>query len=286
METNKIYLANAYEKIKEIPDHSIDLIYTDIPYLIERNGSCGTSSLGQRLNRREDALKGRREQVIKRMAELKEKMDNAKSDEEYEKFRVQRNALHNNLNLLTDQDITKGIDWKILDEFVRISKHIYAYIWCSKEQIPYLLNYFVVEKECRFNILTWNKTNSVPTTNNSWLPDIEYCLVFKEKGAPKYNDGYELKSKWFVSSCNKFDKDQYKHPTIKPIQLVERHLKHSCKKGDVVLDPFVGSGTTCLAAKHLGLNYIGFEINEKYYKIAVDRLQGINQRGEMNLFDI
>ena len=54
----------------------------------------------------------------------------------------------------------------------------------------------------------------------------------------------------------------------------------------MVLDPFVGSGTTCLAAKHLGLNYIGFEINEKYYKIAVDRLQGINQKGEMNLFDM
>ena len=53
-----------------------------------------------------------------------------------------------------------------------------------------------------------------------------------------------------------------------------------------MLDPFAGSGTTCLAAKHLGLDYIGFEINEKYYKIAVDRLQGINQRGEMNLFDI
>lgn len=54
----------------------------------------------------------------------------------------------------------------------------------------------------------------------------------------------------------------------------------------VVLDPFCGSGTTCLAAKHLGLNYIGFEINEKYWKIATDRLSGINQRGEMNLFDL
>ena len=48
----------------------------------------------------------------------------------------------------------------------------------------------------------------------------------------------------------------------------------------------MGSGTTCLAAKRLGLNYIGFEINEKFYKIAVDRLNGINQKGQMNLFDI
>ena len=56
--------------------------------------------------------------------------------------------------------------------------------------------------------------------------------------------------------------------------------------GGLVFDPFVGSGTTCLAAKHLGLDYIGFEIDEKYYKITIDRLNGINQKGEMNLFDI
>ena len=56
--------------------------------------------------------------------------------------------------------------------------------------------------------------------------------------------------------------------------------------GGLVFDPFVGSGTTCLAAKHLGLNYLGFEINENYYKIAKDRLEGFNQKGEMNLFDI
>ena len=110
--------------------------------------------------------------------------------------------------------------------------------------------------------------------------------MFKEEGAPKYNDGYDLKSKWYISSTNKYDKDQYNHPTIKPLDLVERHLKHSCKEGDVVLDPFVGSGTTCLAAKHCGFNYIGFEINEKYHKIATDRLKGIDQKGVMNLFDM
>jgi len=53
-----------------------------------------------------------------------------------------------------------------------------------------------------------------------------------------------------------------------------------------VFDPFVGSGTTCLAAKHLGCDYIGFEINEKYYDIATKRLKGENQKGELNLFDI
>ena len=66
---------------------------------------------------------------------------------------------------------------------------------------------------------------------------------------------------------------------------METLIGNSCKNG-TVLDPFVGSGTSCLAAKHLGLNYIGFEINEKFYNIAQERLKGINQKGQMNLFDI
>ena len=54
----------------------------------------------------------------------------------------------------------------------------------------------------------------------------------------------------------------------------------------MILDPFVGSGTTCLAAKHLGKNYIGFEINPEYYNIAIKRMKGENARGELNLFDM
>ena len=52
------------------------------------------------------------------------------------------------------------------------------------------------------------------------------------------------------------------------------------------MDAFVGSGTTALAAKHTNRNFVGFEIDEEYYKIATDRLKGINKRGEMNLFDL
>ena len=69
---------------------------------------------------------------------------------------------------------------------------------------------------CMYEILTWNKSNPTPMTNNTFLPDIEYCLYFRETGV-KLNDGYELKSKWYESSINKKDKDKYKHPTIKPL---------------------------------------------------------------------
>ena len=130
METNKIYLANAYEKIKEIPDHSIDLIYTDIPYLIGGGGG-GASALSQRIEKNNAELGNEKciEQLKKRAADLKEKMDNATSKSEYEKWHSQRGNVLNKINLLTNQNITTGIDYSILDEFVRISKHIYIYIY-------------------------------------------------------------------------------------------------------------------------------------------------------------
>ena len=133
--------------------------------------------------------------------------------------------------------------------------------------------------------MVWCKTNCVPATNDTFLPNIEHCLVFKGKGAPRFNDGYELKSKWYLSSTNKDDKDKYNHPTIKPLELVKRHILHSTKENDIVFDPFVGSGTTCLAAKQLNRKYIGFEINDKYFNIAQDRLSGVDQNGNIDLFD-
>lgn len=178
--------------------------------------------------------------------------------------------------------IDKGIDFSILHEFVRVMKKINCFIWRSKLQILDILNYFDTYK-CRFEILVWCKTNPSPTTNNIWLPDIEYCLYIREKGV-KLNDGYELKSKYYVSAINKDDKDLYLHPTIKPLTMVKKHLLHATKVNDIVLDTFSGSGTTCVAAKETGRNYIGIEINNKWHKISCDRINGITANGQTSIF--
>ena len=107
-----------------------------------------------------------------------------------------------------------------------------------------------------------------------------YKLYRKYKG--KY-DGYELKSKWYASPQNKSDKELFNHPTIKPLDLVKRHILHSTQPNDVVLDCFCGSGTTCLACKETGRRYIGMEIDPEYHKIAVNRLNGITASGQMSL---
>lgn len=177
-----------------------------------------------------------------------------------------------------------GFNLQILDEFIRISKNMNIYIWCNKFLIYSLLNYFVKEKGCnKYEILIWCKTNPIPMTNNIWLSDVEYCLWFGEKDV-KLNDGYELKSKWYVSPINQSDKDKYKHPTIKPLELVKRHILHSTQPNDIVLDCFCGSGTTCVACKETDRRYIGMEIDPEYHKIAVDRLNGINANGQTSIF--
>ena len=182
------------------------------------------------------------------------------------------------------KNISSGIDYYILDELCRVMKYIYIYIWCSKEQVFDIMKYFIEKKKCNFNLLVWCKTNPTPACAGTYLPDLEYCLVFKEKGSPKYNDGYELKSKWYISSLNVKDKDKYQHPTIKPLDYVKRHILHSTQPNDIVLDCFCGSGTTCVACKETNRRYIGMEIDPAYYKIAVDRLNGINANGQMSIF--
>lgn len=241
LEINKIHLGNCYELIKQIPDKSIDLIYTDIPYLYSNNK--GTS----------------------KNLEIQNKSMNK--------------GVFQEIN-----DFSKGINYDIFDEFIRIMKHIYIYIWCSKEQIFEIMNYFIIKHNCLFDILTWHKLNVAPLINNNYLPDTEYCLLFRDKGTKMFGN-YNTKNKFYISTTNKRDKNDYKHPTIKPYCFVKNHIINSSNENDLILDPFCGSGTTCAAAKECKRRYIGIEINPEYYKIATDRLNGIDAHGQMSLLD-
>jgi len=156
-------------------------------------------------------------------------------------------------------------------------KKVNLFIWCSKLQIQDILNWWLKVPNITFEVLVWCKLNPTPQTNNVWLPDIEYCLYFREKGV-KLNEGYDYKSKWYVSGINQKDKAIYNHPSIKPFELVKRHLLHATQKDNLILDPFIGSGTTAVASKVIGRDYIGFENDEAWYQVAIDRLDGITAK--------
>lgn len=260
-EPNNIYLADCYEAIKNIPNKTIDLIYTDIPYDFEVNG---VVSGGGCFGDKKRDYHGEYEKVASRT-------------------HSSRMDLYKRKSTVDTADIVFGINYAILDEFVRVCKKIYCYIWCSKKQILPLLQFFVGENNCLFELLTWHKTNPIPTCNNTYLSDTEYCLLFREKNRG-INGTVETKSKYYISPTNKRDKDKFEHSTIKPLPFVQNHILNSTNEGDIVLDPFIGSGTTAVACKNLGRNFIGFEINPKWHKVACDRLNNTDASGQLSLF--
>ena len=100
--------------------------------------------------------------------------------------------------------------------------------------------------------------------------DKEYCLYFR-KGADLHTT-YERGHTYWITPTNTKDKRKYGHPTVKPQEIIENLILNSSHEGEVVLDPFSGSGTTGAAAIKHGRNYIGIEANKQYYEISVDRL--------------
>ena len=155
-------------------------------------------------------------------------------------------------------------------------KKINIYIWCNKEQIYDYLTYFVKEKKCNFEFIIWAKSNVPPFTCGHYLKDKEYCLYFWEQGV-KLNGNYDTLKTVYMGQINVKDKEEYGHPTIKPLEIIKNLIENSSQAGGVILDTFMGSGTTAVAAKELNRHFIGFEINPDYYKIAVDRVKGITQ---------
>jgi site-specific DNA-methyltransferase (adenine-specific) len=91
-------------------------------------------------------------------------------------------------------------------------------------------------------------------------------------GAKWLEVGYNPKDLWSVSRLHREHAERVDHPTQKPLEIIERMLKASCPPGGVVLDPFMGSGTTALAARRTGRKFTGFELNPAYCEIIQQRL--------------
>lgn len=167
--------------------------------------------------------------------------------------------------------MSNGFDLEILDKLVRVMKKINIYIWCSKSQITELVEFFAGKHNCNWNLITWHKTNPLPACNNKYLNDTEYCLFFREKGVP-IRGSYHTKKTYYVSPLNTKDKKKYNHPTIKPVEYIENFIVNSSSENDIVLDPFMGSGTTGVACKKLNRRFIGMEIDKDYFNTAEQRI--------------
>ena len=181
---------------------------------------------------------------------------------------------------LHEEGLSQGIDDNLLKEFVRVMKCVNIYLFCNKNQLRQYFDFF---KDFNCDLLVWYKTNPIPTVNNKYLSDLEYIFFAREKGV-KLGGQYETLSKVYSSAVNKKDKEFFEHLTPKPLLLIKKLIKNSSNENDIVLDPFMGSGTTAVACKELNRRFVGFEIMQKYVDIANDRLNGIDKNGQISLF--
>ena len=130
-------------------------------------------------------------------------------------------------------------------------------------------NYLRICRETGFglhNILAWFKNNCTPS--RWYMKNAEYILFLRKGKAKTINNvGSKTVHEFDNIIGNKL------HPTEKPIELMELYITNSSNTGDVVLDPFMGVGSTGLAALKNDRKFIGFEIDKKYYDIAEKRLE-------------
>ncbi len=250
-ETNKIIHGNCIEELKKLPDSSIDLIFADPPYYLQL-------PKGKRLKRANGT------EVIP----VDDEWDKFKSYEDYDNF-------------------TKS--W--LSECQRIIKPTGS-IWV----IGMYHNIFRVGTIMQdlgiwfLNDVIWIKTDALPNLNGRRFTNNHETLIWavKDKNCKNYTFNYELMKQinggkqmkdtdWIFGLCrgNERLKDENgikAHPTQKPLKLIQQVLLTATNKGDLVLDPFFGTGTTGIVAKALDRNCIGIEKEQKYVDIANKRI--------------
>jgi site-specific DNA-methyltransferase (adenine-specific) len=122
------------------------------------------------------------------------------------------------------------------------------------------------------DMINWNYTQSMPKgmSMNHIIQKMKISEEEKAKLMEEYNDVYD--KNFLVSKPGKKEKGEgNSHITVKPVALMEHLVQLFSKKGSLVVDPFLGSGTTALACKNTGRKCIGIELNKEYYEIALAR---------------
>lgn len=233
-----LYNDDCLNRLKLIKQNSIDMIFADPPYFLSNNGLSISNGKIVSVN------KG-----------------------EWDKPKNYDNII----------DFTK--EW--ISECYRILKYS-ATIWISGTSHN-IFDVHKVMKETGFkiiNIIIWHKIDPPPLIYKNKFKFSYEFIIWGRKGNQHYfNYDYtfkvndeEMHDVWNLPSVSKNEKIYGKHPTQKPECLLERIILSSTKENDTVLDPFMGSGTTCVVAKRLNRKFIGIEKEKRYFDIANKRI--------------
>lgn len=177
-----------------------------------------------------------------------------------------------------DKDFTPK---KLLSECRRVLKSEGSVVIFCSDRL--LLDYYpLLRNEWNYKAtITWHKTNPAPSFRKvNYISSCEFILWAVNKRLEKcdytFNFSQQKDMHNFVETPICGGKERTEHPTQKPLILISKLLRVHSNRGDLVLDPFLGSGTTAVAAKQLDRNFIGIEINPNYCEIARGRLRQDN----------
>ena len=136
------------------------------------------------------------------------------------------------------------------------------------------------------NNITWQKTNPPPNLGCRCFTHSTETILWAKKNDKKakhyfnyqlmkeLNNGKQMKDVWTGTLTPKIEKMEGKHPTQKPLYLLEKIILASTPEKAVILDPFCGSSTTGVAARNLGRKYIGIDSDSEYIELSIRRLEG------------
>ena len=192
---------------------------------------------------------------------------------------------------------------KVWEECYRVLKKEGS-VWVNinyrfyKKQM-YLIPFDIIKSMKRIGFVyegsfIWHKPSGIPASKKNFGDHFEYVLFFIKGNSFKFNeknlwrDDYGLLEKgignsWrIVKKAGSVGKD-IPHPAIYPDELVRRIILLSSKKGDIILDPFLGSGTSLITSKKLGRGSVGYELNDQEYKNLI-KLRLDNELEDINFY--
>ncbi len=246
---NQILNGNSIEILRTLPESSVDLVFADPPYNLQLQNELFRPDMSK-----VDAVNN--------------KWDKFSSFESYDTFT--REWLSATRRVLKDS----GTIWVIG------SYHNIFRVGAIMQDLGFWI----------LNDVIWLKTNPMPNFRGVRFTNAHETMIwaqkkkgvkytFNHKAMKALNDDLQMRSDWVIPLAT--GKERIKsngtkaHPTQKPEGLLYRVLLSSTNAGDVVLDPFFGSGTTGAVAKKLGRNFIGIERDKKYFKVAQKRINAV-----------
>lgn len=156
----------------------------------------------------------------------------------------------------------------------KFKKTYNAYFFCSELQLVFYLRW-AFEHKLRYNVLIWDRQNRMLLSQKFFRSNIDYIVRIYGSGQslhePTVSDGID-KIELYSKIKSMPQGDETEHETEKPVQLLKDFINLSSNEGDVVLDPFIGSGSTVVACLETKRHYIGFEINKQIYEMAQARI--------------